>query len=256
MKRKSIRNISFFITLFIAIFLINSLSYGEGLYIGGESYYNNIKPLVKTSYNEDVNSEYYNLENGKILGYDKGKKTSVKVDVRPVIENIKGRGVIPLDRQFMMLSSRFGFRQDPFKQGTGGTLENLKSNVAFHAGLDLAAPNINGANIYNFLEGTVKRISRSNSGYGNLIVIDNGNFETYYAHLSEIAPNLKEGNFVSTGDIIGKVGSTGRSTGPHLHMEIVINNVAVNPQVFLHDAIVRDEHDAYMENFIFNIVAE
>ena len=71
------------------------------------------------------------------------------------------------------------------------------------------------------------------SGYGNLVIISHGNgVETYYGHCSSITTSV--GKSVTAGDVIAKVGSTGNSTGSHLHLEIRINGTAVNPQKYLY----------------------
>ena len=95
-----------------------------------------------------------------------------------------------------------------------------------HKGLDIAAST--GTPIKAAASGTVTAAGWNNGGYGNLIVISHGNgVQTYYGHCSSIS--VKEGQKVSAGDVIGKVGSTGRSTGPHLHFEIRVNGTAYNP---------------------------
>ena len=99
-----------------------------------------------------------------------------------------------------------------------------------HTGLDVAADT--GTPIYAAASGTVTNASVY-GGYGNLIKIDHGNgVETYYGHCSKIYVNV--GDTVETGDLIGLVGSTGNSTGPHLHLEIRVNGVAQNPQNYLY----------------------
>ena len=95
-----------------------------------------------------------------------------------------------------------------------------------HKGLDIAAST--GTSIKAAASGTVTTAGWNSGGYGYLIVISHGNgVQTYYGHCSSIL--VKEGQKVSQGDVIGKVGSTGRSTGSHLHFEIRINGTAYNP---------------------------
>ena len=116
------------------------------------------------------------------------------------------------------ISSGFGYRSDPFT-GTG----------AFHAGLDFRGPI--GAPIYAAAKGVIS-FAGLRSGYGNCIEIDHGNgLLTRYAHMSAFRAVI--GQFVSPGDVIGAIGSTGRSTGPHLHFEVRINGNPVNPRPFL-----------------------
>jgi len=118
-----------------------------------------------------------------------------------------------------MVTSEFGWRTDPFTgEGRG------------HGGIDLGAPT--GTPIRAALDGTVYFVRYSSEGYGYHLGIDHGGgFVTIYAHCSEIM--VTEGQEVEAGDIIAKVGSTGRSTGPHLHFEIRINGEKQNPRSYL-----------------------
>ncbi len=116
------------------------------------------------------------------------------------------------------LSSSFGHRSDPF---------NKKS--ARHKGVDLASNK--GNKVKTMAQGKVTR-SGWNGGYGNMIEIDHGNgFKTRYAHLNK--SYVKKGEYVKLGDTIGEVGSTGRSTGPHLHYEVIYNGTQVDPMAFI-----------------------
>ena len=127
--------------------------------------------------------------------------------------------VLPASLEF--ISSGFGYRADPF---TGGG--------AFHAGLDFKGPI--GAPIYAAAKGTVS-FAGVKQGYGNCIEIDHGNgLMTRYAHMSRYTARL--GQPVAAGEVIGAIGSTGRSTGPHLHFEVRIHDQAVNPRPFLEAA--------------------
>ncbi len=123
---------------------------------------------------------------------------------------------LPASLEF--ISSGFGYRADPFT-GAG----------AMHAGLDFKGPY--GAPIYAAAKGVIS-FAGVRSGYGNCIEIDHGNgLLTRYAHMSAYRAHL--GQSVSPGDVIGAIGSSGRSTGPHLHFEVRINDRAVNPRPFL-----------------------
>lgn len=116
------------------------------------------------------------------------------------------------------LSSPFGHRSDPF---------NKKS--AAHKGVDLASNK--GNKVKTMARGKVIR-SGTASGYGILVELDHGNgFKTRYAHLNK--SYVKKGQYVEQGDTIAEVGSTGRSTGPHLHYEVIYNGVNVDPMAFM-----------------------
>ena len=119
------------------------------------------------------------------------------------------------------ITSGFGYRADPF---TGGG--------AFHPGLDFRGAF--GAPIHAAADGTVSFVGQIR-GYGNVVEVSHGNgLLTRYAHMSKTM--AKVGQRVAAGDVIGAIGSTGRSTGPHLHFEVRINGSVVNPRPFLENA--------------------
>ena len=114
------------------------------------------------------------------------------------------------------ITSRFGVRS------------RIRSST--HTGLDIACST--GTSIKVVAEGTVSSVT-SGGAYGNLIKVDHGNgVETWYAHCNKIY--AKQGQTVEAGDVIAAVGSTGNSTGPHLHLEIRIDGTAINPQQYLY----------------------
>lgn len=113
----------------------------------------------------------------------------------------------------------FGVRRNPFG---GGPRE-------FHSGQDISAPR--GTPVVAAADGVVEQAGWQN-GYGNLVTIDHGNgITTRYGHLSKI--QIKAGQQLQKGETLGLVGSTGRSTGPHLHYEVRINDVPVSPRRYL-----------------------
>jgi murein DD-endopeptidase MepM/ murein hydrolase activator NlpD len=123
--------------------------------------------------------------------------------------------------QVAYVSSSYGYRSDPF---TG--------EAAFHAGLDFPGPR--GSPIFAAAKGTVRFVGRK-QGYGNCIEIDHGNgLMTRYAHLSRFSTRV--GEKVDIGKPIAAMGSTGRSTGSHLHFEVRVNGRPVNPRPFLEAA--------------------
>jgi murein DD-endopeptidase MepM/ murein hydrolase activator NlpD len=116
------------------------------------------------------------------------------------------------------LSSAMGARRDPF---TGGD--------DYHPGLDISADR--GSPVHATADGTVVHASAA-SAYGNLIRIDHGfGLESRYGHLSKF--DVAVGSKVKRGDLIGKVGATGRATAPHLHYEVRVNDRLLNPLQFL-----------------------
>jgi murein DD-endopeptidase MepM/ murein hydrolase activator NlpD len=116
------------------------------------------------------------------------------------------------------LSSVFGVRNSPFTE-----------TPVFHHGLDIVAQA--GVPVVASGSGVVVR-SGYEAQYGNIVVVDHGaGYRSLYAHLS--SSSVEEGAFVNRGEELGKVGSTGRSTGPHLHYEVRVNGLPVNPARFL-----------------------
>lgn len=116
------------------------------------------------------------------------------------------------------ISAKFGYRKDPFTK-----------KKAFHDGLDISAST--GTNIKASGSGTVIFSGKKN-GYGNVIIIEHGSgIKTLYAHASKLI--AKKGQKIEKGEVIAKVGSTGRSTGPHLHYEMLLADVPVDPYKYL-----------------------
>ena len=107
-----------------------------------------------------------------------------------------------------------------------------KQKNAGHHGIDLAAPK--GSEIYAYDSGKVKQIGQ-NAVYGNFILLSHNGFDSFYGHLSEI--NVAEGEKIRAGDSIGIIGSSGKSTGVHLHFEIRKDGTAVDPAPYLYEKI-------------------
>ena len=121
-------------------------------------------------------------------------------------------------------TSPFGYRSDPFN-----------GRVSFHPGIDFATAE--GSGVYATASGVVTWAGERN-GYGNLVEINHGDgVLTHYGHCRDI--NVHLGEVVSRGQLIAHVGSTGRSTGPHLHYEVVRNGEPVDPANFIASALVR-----------------
>jgi len=126
------------------------------------------------------------------------------------------------------IASGFGYRNDPFTKIT-----------KFHAGMDFTAKS--GTPIFATGDGTVSRADSKATGYGNHILINHGfGYESLYAHLSQY--NVKPGQTVKRGDIIGFVGNTGRSEAPHLHYEVHKNGQPINPINFYYGNISASEY--------------
>ena len=144
--------------------------------------------------------------------YQKATEQQKFISHRPSLQPIS-----PADRYW--LTSTFGYRSDPF---TGAK--------RMHAGLDMAGNT--GLSIYATGDGTVVSAHFNAYGYGREIEIDHGfGYTTVYGHLSKIL--VKKGDRIKRGQLIGELGSTGRSTGPHLHYEVRYNDKADQSPVLL-----------------------
>ena len=168
---------------------------------------------VLTSDVEVAKTETKNILTQKIEEEEKQKAEEERINNLPEINGIK-LATTPVTGT---ITSRYGVSS-----------RIRKSN---HTGLDISAKS--GTDIKVVAAGTV--ISAKYEGsYGNLVKIDHGNgVETWYAHTSKMY--IKAGQKVESGDVIAAVGSTGNSTGPHLHLEIRINGEHVNPQKYLYN---------------------
>ncbi|MBQ8784551.1 MAG: peptidoglycan DD-metalloendopeptidase family protein [Alphaproteobacteria bacterium] len=122
----------------------------------------------------------------------------------------------PMQYQSGRISSYFGRRRHP-----------IYKDIRVHWGIDYPAPK--GSHIYAAGDGVIQ-VAQYRSGYGNYIKIrHNSEYSTAYGHMNGFAKGMKPGTRVKQGQIIGYVGSTGRSTGPHLHYEVIKNGKRVNP---------------------------
>ena len=148
------------------------------------------------------------------------KTAKLESDMRMYEDFLRSRGVVPsIWPVFGRLESGVGGRRNPF---TGRGHE-------YHEGQDIDAAW--GTPVEAAASGRIT-IAGWQRGYGNVVYVDHGSgFSTRYGHLSRI--NVAVGQLVGTGDILGLVGSTGRSTGPHLHYEVRINNQPVDPKPYL-----------------------
>lgn len=182
-----------------------SLAYGMKRSFDGPADISLEGPLLP-SYHDTVN-QYNFLKSSKFsIGFRKYHRLW-QANVRPSLWPVYGR-----------LLSTFGQRSDPFS-GEGN----------FHSGVDIDAPS--GTPVKASADGVVSHSDWGGS-YGRLVVIDHGNgLQTYYAHLSRV--DVIAGQEVRRGQIVGAAGSTGRSTGAHLHYEVRNGGTPVNPYGFL-----------------------
>ncbi len=142
--------------------------------------------------------------------------------------------IIPLKMtELKYVSSNFGHRPDPIYKVT-----------KFHNGMDFTAPL--GTEVYASGDGVVSDVERNEWGYGNMVTIDHGfGYKTRYAHLQKYA--VRKGQKVKRGQLVGFVGKTGKTTGVHLHYEVLKNGQPVNPINFLFNDLTPDEYNRILE---------
>ena len=142
--------------------------------------------------------------------------------------------IIPIeDKELTRLSSPFGIRNDP-----------IYNVPKMHSGLDFTAPT--GSKIYASGDGVKETMEYSTGGYGNHVIINHGfGYKSHYAHLSEFKTRV--GKKIKRGELIGLVGSTGKSTAPHLHYEVIKNGNKIDPINFFFTDITPDQYQLMVE---------
>jgi len=137
------------------------------------------------------------------------------------------------NKDLSRVASGFGYRIDPVYKTT-----------KFHAGLDFAAPQ--GTPIYATADGIIKTAGNTGNGYGNHVVISHGyGYETLYGHMVRV--KVRAGLRVKRGEVIGWVGSTGKSTGPHCHYEVHKNGAVVDPIYFFYNDLTPEQFDRILK---------
>ncbi|MBL7839902.1 MAG: M23 family metallopeptidase [Cyclobacteriaceae bacterium] len=137
------------------------------------------------------------------------------------------------NKQLVALASGFGVRIHP--------IYKVKK---MHTGIDFAAPI--GTPIYATADGKVEELSVKFSGYGKMVVLDHGfGYKTRYAHMHDFA--VRTGQNIKRGELIGYVGDTGVSTAPHLHYEVMLNGVLINPVHYFFNDLSPDEYEKIVE---------
>lgn len=141
--------------------------------------------------------------------------------------------IVPIEKGTQRLVSGYGMRIHP-----------IYKTLRMHSGVDFTAPN--GTPIYAPGNGVVKKVERNRHGYGLMIVIDHGyGYETLYAHMSKF--EVKRGQQVKRGEVIGYVGNTGVSTAPHLHYEVMRHGKKVNPVNYFFNDLSPEEFEYIIE---------
>lgn len=137
------------------------------------------------------------------------------------------------NKDLSRIASGYGYRIDPVYKTT-----------KFHAGLDFAAPQ--GTPIYATANGTIETAGNTGNGYGNHVVINHGyGYKTLYGHMFRV--KVHPGEKVKRGEVIGWVGSTGKSTGPHCHYEVHRNGDTVDPVYYFYNDITPEQYDRLLK---------
>jgi len=183
--------------------------------------------LVELNERLDKLTQQFKLQNNsfdQLLSMAKNKKDYLSRI--PAIQPVSNKN---LER----IGSGFGYRTDPFYR-----------TQRFHAGIDFTAPR--GVEVYATADGTVEEVTSEIWGYGQHIIINHGNgFTTLYGHLSKF--KVKRGQKVTRGQLIALVGSTGKSTAPHLHYEVHKNGEKLNPAFFFYNDLTNEEYQQMLE---------
>ena len=128
--------------------------------------------------------------------------------------------------------------------GYGWRIHPIYKTMKMHTGMDFSAKS--GTPIYVTGDGTVSKAVNTSTGYGNYVIIDHGyGYKTLYGHMTKYI--VARGQKVKRGEVIGYVGSTGTSTGPHLHYEVHKNGEKINPVNFFYNDLTPDEYAKILE---------
>ena len=131
------------------------------------------------------------------------------------------------------IGGSFGYRVDP-----------VYKDFRFHQGLDFTAPS--GTPIYATADGTVTAAGFSTDGYGNKVVINHGyGYQTLYGHMVRVKARV--GQSVKRGEVIGYIGSTGKSTGPHCHYEVIKKGIKVDPVYYFYNDLTPEQFDRLLK---------
>jgi murein DD-endopeptidase MepM/ murein hydrolase activator NlpD len=180
--------------------------------------------IVKTLQNLDNRMDHQEKSYNDIVGFIKNKEQLLACT--PAIQPVS-------NSDLKRIASGFGYRIDP-----------VYKTVKFHAGLDFTAPQ--GTPIYATANGTVRIAGNLGNGYGNHVVINHGyGYETLYGHMFRL--KVQAGQKIKRGEILGWVGSTGKSTGPHCHYEVHKNGRHLDPVYFFYNDLTPEQFDRVLK---------
>jgi hypothetical protein len=211
------------------------------------------KPIDDGIWNGGIggHDKYKGLENFKITG-ELIKNNLTRIDILKLKVDIQKRSLDSLYKVAVTKEKKLASipsikpvketelrKSVKFLSGFGMRIHPIHKLRRFHKGIDFTAPK--GTHIQATGDGKVVSINKTGSGYGKHLMIDHGyGYKSLYAHMHAIS--VKEGEIVKKGQKIGLVGNTGSSTGDHLHYEIWLNGVAINPIDFCLDGLTAKEY--------------
>ncbi len=209
------------------------LSIRRGGYGGAEKYANlygnsNSAVLIKTyRMLDEISWRSYIQSRSFDEVAEMAKNKERMIECVPAIQPISVKNLV-------RISDFYGFRKDPMSRAR-----------TMHQGIDFAGPI--GTPVYSTGDGVVIEADYSFSGYGNQVIVDHGfGYKTRYAHLHKI--NVKVGDKVERAEMVGSLGSSGKSTGPHLHYEVMVRNNPVNPINYFND-MTEDDYELMIDNY-------
>jgi len=180
--------------------------------------------IARTLNNLTMRIAYEDKSYNEIEGFVKNKE--VMLAATPAIQPVS-------NKDLSRIASGFGHRIDP-----------VYKTVKMHAGLDFAAPQ--GTPIYATANGTITVAGNTGNGYGNHVIINHGyGYETLYGHMVKV--KCSPGQKIKRGEIIGYVGSTGKSTGPHCHYEVHKNGKPLDPVYFFYNDLTPEQYDRLLK---------
>lgn len=189
--------------------------------------YSNADLLINTTKRLDVMAKELYIQSKSLDEiFDLAKKKEKMLASIPAIQPVSNKD---LNR----MASGYGMRIHP-----------VYKTLRMHTGMDFSAPT--GTEVYATGSGTVVAVDRDYKGYGNHIIIDHGyGYKTLYGHLSSF--KVKVGQKINRGELIGLVGSTGTSTAPHVHYEVIKNGNPINPINFYFNDLTAEEFDKMLQ---------
>lgn len=201
--------------------------------IGGVNRYQDLETLEES---ELLISTYQRLDDLKKRVYTQSKSFDKVYEMAKQKEKMLASipAIQPIgNRDLTRVASGFGYRIHP-----------VYKMRKMHTGIDFTAQV--GTEIYATGNGVVERVENKKRGYGKNVIINHGyNYKTLYGHMSDF--NVREGQKVKRGDVIGYVGNTGTSTGPHLHYEVIKSNKKIDPINFFFNDLSAEEYELMIE---------